>query len=310
MHRIVVIANPAASQFTGGSHRDVMATLDRVADVDSIWPGSPAEASEKAKESAEGGADIVVAMGGDGMVHHVSQGVVGTSASLGVIPVGTTNVFARLMGIPSKPVKAARLLIDSPVIRRVGVATMTLTRGTTETVHHSIFACGFALDAAVVQRAEKEPYRKYRFGSIHYARSAFGTALQDFPHRKPHVTVQSGDREAYATAAMIQFRVIYTYFGKVPLKIATTDPDPMTALIVKRLRRRHIPRIAAVLFAGRDLESIPDLEVWRRIEVFELRADPPVEAQADGEALGMADGGTVRWAPDALAVIVPAITPY
>ncbi|HET7847411.1 MAG TPA: acylglycerol kinase family protein, partial [Acidimicrobiia bacterium] len=106
MHRIVVIANPAASQFTGGSHRDVMATLDRVADVDSIWPGSPAEASEKAKESAEGGADIVVAMGGDGMVHHVSQGVVGTTASLGVIPVGTTNVFARLMGIPSKPVKA------------------------------------------------------------------------------------------------------------------------------------------------------------------------------------------------------------
>lgn len=305
MHRIVVIANPAASQFTGGSHRDVMATLDRVADVGSVWPGSPAEAAEKARESAEGGADIVVAMGGDGMVHHVSQGVVGTDSSLAVIPVGTTNVFARLMGIPSKPVKAARLLVTSPVTRRVGVATMTLIRGSTQTVHHSIFACGFGLDAAVVQRAEREPYRKYRFGSIHYARSAFGTALQDFPHRKPHVTVRSGVREDYATAAMIQFREIYTYFGKVPLRITPSTPDPMTVLVVKRLRRRHIPRIAATVFAGRDLESIPDMEVWRRVDSFELQADPPVEVQADGEALGMADGGTVVWAPAALAVIVP-----
>ena len=309
MHRIVVIANPAASQFTGGSHRDVMATLDRVADVGSIWPGSPAEATEKARESAEGGAAIVVAMGGDGMVHHVSQGVVGTEASLGVIPVGTTNVFARLMGIPSKPVKAARLLVSSPLIRRVGVATMTLQRGSTETVHHSIFACGFGLDAAVVQRAEKEPYRKYRFGSIHYARSAFGTALQDFPRRKPHVTVNAGEREAYVTAAMIQFREIYTYFGRIPLRVAPSDPDPMTVLVVKRLRRLSIPRIAVTIFAGRDLETIPDMDVWRRVELFELKADPPVEVQADGEALGMVDGGTVHWAPNALAVIVPTPTP-
>ncbi|HLF42085.1 MAG TPA: diacylglycerol kinase family protein [Acidimicrobiia bacterium] len=309
MHRIVVIANPAASQFTGGSHRDVMATLNRVAEVGSIWPGSPAEAAERARESAESGADIVVAMGGDGIVHHVSQGVVGTEASLGVIPVGTTNVFARLMGIPSKPVKAARLLVTSPQIRRVGVATMTLHRGSTQTVHHSIFACGFGLDAAVVERAEKEPYRKYRFGSVHYATSAFATALQDFPRRRPHVTVHAGDREAYATAAMIQFREIYTYFGKVALKIAPAHPDPMTVLVVKRLRRRHIPRIAVTLFAGRALESIPEMEVWRRVGQFEWKADPPVKVQADGEALGMVDGGTVEWAPDALAVIVPPSPP-
>jgi diacylglycerol kinase family enzyme len=309
MHRIVVIANPAASQFTGGSHRDVMATLDRVADVASIWPASPVEATEKAREAAEQGVDVVVAMGGDGMVPHVTQGVVGTVASLGVIPVGTTNVFARLMGIPSKPVKAARLLVDHPRVRRVGVATLTLQRGSTETVHHAIFACGFGLDAAVVQRAEREPYRKYRFGSIHYARSALGTALQDFPSRKPHVTVNAGERTALATAAMIQFRVIYTYFGKIPLKLATSAPAPMSVLVVKRLRRRRIPRIAVNVLAGRDLESIPELEVWREVDLFELKADPPVEVQADGETLGMADGGSVEWAPDALAVIAPAPNP-
>jgi diacylglycerol kinase family enzyme len=286
-----------------------MATLDRVADVTSIWPASPTEATERARECAEQGVDIVVAMGGDGMVHHVTQGVVGTEASLGVIPVGTTNVFARLMGIPSKPVKAARLLVERLQVQRVGVATLTLQRGSTETIHHAIFACGFGLDAAVVQRAEREPYRKYRFGSIHYARSAFGTALQDFPGRKPHVTVNAGSRAALATAAMIQFRDMYTYFGRIPLKLATSAPAPMSVLVVKRLRRRRIPRIAATVLAGRDLETIPDLEVWREVALFDLKADPPVEVQADGEALGMVDGGSVEWAPDALAVIAPRPSP-
>jgi len=51
------------------------------------------------------------------------------------------------------------------------------------------------------------------------------------------------------------------------------------------------------------------MEVWRRVDRFELEADPPVEAQADGEPLGMVDGGTVEWAPDALGVIVAATLP-
>jgi diacylglycerol kinase family enzyme len=305
MHRIVVIANPAASQFTGGSHRDIMAMLSRGADVASIWPGSPAEAEERARAAAEDGVDVVAAMGGDGMVHHVTQGLVGTGSALGVIPVGTTNVFARLLDIPQKPTRAARLFLGKPHIRRVGVATMTLLRGSTETVHHAVFACGVGLDAAVVQRAEKEPYRKYRFGSIHYARSALGTALQDYPRRRPHVRARSGGREVMATAALVQFRDIYTYFGKIPLRFAPGAPEPMSAFLLTRLRRRSIPRIAAAVLTGRDLGTLPDIEVWKGVERLELVADPPVEAQADGEALGMVDGGSIAWSPTSLSVVVP-----
>ena len=309
MHRIVVIANPAASQFTGGSHRDVMAMLSRGADVASIWPGSPAEAQERSRASAEDGVDIVVAMGGDGMVHHVAQGLVGAESALGVIPVGTTNVFARLLEIPSKPNKAARLFLGTPTTRSVGVATMNLRRGSTETTHHAVFACGVGLDAAVVQRAEKEPYRKYRFGSIHYARSALGTAFQDFPRRKPHVRVRSRDSEALATAALVQFRDIYTYFGRIPLRFAPGVPEPMSAFVMGRLKRRAIPRIVTMVLAGRDLGTSPEIDVWRKVEMLELEANPPVEAQADGEALGMVDGGTIEWSPASLTVVVPQASP-
>ncbi len=108
-----------------------------------------------------------------------------------------------------------------------------------------------------------------------------------------------------ATAALVQFRDIYTYFGKIPLRFAPGPPEPMSAFLMTRLRRRSIPRIAAAVLTGRDLGSLPDIQVWKGVESLDLAADPPVEAQADGEALGMVDGGSIAWSPASLTVVVP-----
>lgn len=303
MDRIVVIANPSASQFTGGAHRQVMAQLRKEATVEPVWPESPAVAEIRAAEAAESGAEVVVAMGGDGIVHHVAQGLVDTDTALGIIPVGTTNVIARLLDIPSKPSKAARLIAATGETRSIGTARMTLSRGAIETVHHAVFACGLGLDAAVVLEADKDPYRKYRFGSLHYARTALGVALRDFPRRKPHIMVSVEQRQELATAALVQFRSLYTYFGSIPLRVTSEEPDPMTVLTVGRLRRRRIPRIITTLLRNGDLGSIPEWTISRHVKSLELLADPPAAAQADGESLGMVDGGTVEWAPDSLRVV-------
>lgn len=303
MDRAVVIANPIASQFTGGAHRDVMAAISKSREVEAIWPSSATEAHEAAARAAADGVGIVVAMGGDGMVHHVSQGLVGAESSLGIIPAGTTNVLARLLQVPSRPVKAARLIARANQPSSVGVARMTLTRGATETVHHAIFACGLGLDAEVVIQADSDPYRKYRFGSIHYARTAVGVGLRSFPKHRPHINVTSAGREAEATTVLIQFRSIYTYFGKIPLRFDKTLPDPMNALVMGRLRRHRIPRIALAAIGGRNLGDVPSMDVWPGIDSLEAVADPPVAAQADGESLGMVDAGRIEWVPDALKVI-------
>jgi diacylglycerol kinase family enzyme len=304
MDRIVVVANPSASQFTGGAHREVMSLLRKVATVEPLWPETTAAAQSRAAEAAESGADVVVAMGGDGIVHHVAQGLVGTDTALAIIPVGTTNVIARLLGIPSKPSKAARLIDDETMhTRQIGTAKMTLQRGATETTHHAVFACGFGLDAAVVLEADKDPYRKYRFGSLHYARTAFGVALKDFPRRRPHVMVDIDDRHELASAALIQFRSVYTYFGSIPLRITPEQPEPMSVLTIGRVRRKRIPRIVTTLLRHGDLGTIPEWTVARHVKSVELTADPPVAAQADGESLGMVDGGRVEWTPDSLRVV-------
>lgn len=303
MAPIVVIANPVASQFTGGSHRDVMAALSSESEVEAIWPGSAGEATAAATKAAEDGAAIVVAMGGDGMVHHVAQGLVGTDTALGIIPAGTTNVVARLYNIPSKHTKAARLIGGSPEPRPIGTARLTLSRGNTETVHHAIFACGLGLDAEVVRMADEDPYRKYRFGSLHYARSALGVGLKGFPSVKPHVTFTSGDKVKLATTALIQFRDSYTYFGNIGLRFDDKEPNPMSALILDRLKRRRIPSIFFGAIFHRNLDELTGFELWPDLESLEFAAEPPVAAQADGEGLGMADGGSVEWAPESLRVI-------
>ena len=304
MDRIVVVANPSASQFTGGAHRTVMSVLGRVAEVESVWPETPADAEIKTAQAVENGARVVVAMGGDGIVHHVAQGLVETDAALGIIPVGTTNVIARLLGVPTKPVKAARLIVEGeePPLT-MGTARMILTRGSVETTHHAVFACGFGLDAAVVLEAEKDPYRKYRFGSLHYARTTLGVAFKDFPRRKPHVRVTHGDSEEMGIAALLQFRQVYTYFGAIPLRVSPERPDPMTLLMISRLRRRRIPGIVTKLLRNGELDTVPEMNVVPHVKRIEVTADPPVAVQADGESLGLVDGGMVEWVPGSLRIV-------
>lgn len=303
MDRVAVIANPVASQFTGGAHRDVMAELAKTHEVEALWPGSATEATDAAAEAVAAGIEVVVAMGGDGMVHHVAQALVGTNSALGIVPAGTTNVVARLFDIPSRHTRAARLIARDKSPNVVGTARMNLQRGSTETVHHAVFACGFGLDADVVRVADADPYRKYRFGSLHYARSALGVGLRDYPSVKPHVEIRAEGHEAVCTTALVQFREVYTYFGAIALRFSDDSPEPMSALVMDELKRRRIPNILFSALTHRDLAAITGFDVWRHLKTIELTADPPVSVQADGESLGLADGGTVVWEPANLRVI-------
>ncbi len=300
---IAVIANPVASQFTGGAHRQVMSILSTVGEVSALWPGSATEATDAAAKAVAEGARVVVAMGGDGMVHHVGQALVDTDSTLGIIPAGTTNVVARLLGVPTRSSRAAKWIIGAARLKTVGVARMELARGKTQTTHHAMFACGFGLDAEVVRKADADPYRKYRFGSVHYATTAFGVATKSFPRQEPHLEIAAADHKAEATAVLLQFREMYTYFGKLGIKLSGATPDPMTTLVIERLRRSRIPQIAFDVFTRRELAKVKGFQVWEGTDRLELRADPPVAAQADGEGLGIVDAAVVTWQGNALRVL-------
>jgi diacylglycerol kinase (ATP) len=84
------------------------------------YTNEPMEAVDVAKMGIEAGFTRIVAMGGDGTVNEVANGVLGSSAALAVIPAGTGNDFARMLGIPSDSLQAVQVLTKASE-RRVDV---------------------------------------------------------------------------------------------------------------------------------------------------------------------------------------------
>lgn len=71
----------------------------------------PSDATEQVKHAIGEGFDTIFACGGDGTVHDALQGLVGTEAALGIIPLGTANSLAHDLGSPLSPVGAAQAFL-------------------------------------------------------------------------------------------------------------------------------------------------------------------------------------------------------
>ena len=311
MRRLLLCANPAASGFTGGLHREVLARFRSYFDVESEWPKTPHDTRALSASAARDGVDVVVAMGGDGVVHHVANGIVGRQAesatALGIVPAGTTNVLARLVGIPSSPRAAAELICGPTQARPIPSARMTVAHadGTVDQ-RRATFNTGMGFDAEVVEVAEQEPYRKYRFGGLHYARSAASVVWNDFSDRAATLNVATSENTAEAVAVLVQLHSKYTYFGRLPLRFGTHTPGTATVLVARELPRKRIASLLVGTAIRRDLTRLDGIEVWEGVEELTVTSpDARTAAQADGELLGTPTSLTVTIEPEHLRVVAP-----
>jgi diacylglycerol kinase family enzyme len=304
MDHAVLIANPAASQFTSSAHHQAQRILQRRFDLTVSWPNSAAHATEISAQAVRDGAALVVAMGGDGIVHHVAQALVGSRTALGIVPVGTTNVLARLFDIPMRATAALKLLatnhleIPSPVLRLV----VSGPQG--REIRHGVFSMGMGVDSEVVIRAEAEPYRKYTFGGIHYARTAIGTVWSDLRHKRDTLTIRAGDRSIEGIGVMAQIHPVFTYFGRVPLTLDPEVPDPLSVLVVKALPIRRAPAVLWGAIRG-ELAKVPDMVLIRHPEVQIEATKGPIAVQIDGEVIQAVDHATVSVVPEGIRIAAP-----
>ena len=305
MQRLLLIANPAASAFTGGLHRTVVTILRKSFEVEAAWPTNATEVEALAMKAAYEGTNVVVAMGGDGVVHHVVNGIAGSSTALGIIPAGTTNVLARILGLPPKPVAAARYLAKGEPAIEIPLARVEAATGSATAVRFATFATGVGLDAEAVRVADLEPYRKYRFGGIHYAQTAASVVLKSFIGKSPHLRVTSGSRTADAVSVLVQIHAPYTYFGRFPLAVTRRHPENLAALIIERISLVRVPSILIYAALGRDLGRVRGVQVWDDVRQLIITADPPGLLQADGESLGEVTSVDVTSAPRAVRAIAP-----
>ena len=303
MRRLVLLANPSASGFTGALYREVISTLSGSFSVDTEWPVDPGESRSIAAGAADRGYEVVVAMGGDGVVHHVANGVAGTSAALAIIPAGTTNVTARIFGLPHRPKKAAAVIADLPPVPTRLARIESEDPGGVSAVEYATFAVGVGFDADVVTRAERRPHSKIWLGGLHYAESAVSTLLADWRGRPPNLRVDVDGERADGVAALIQVHHPYTYFGPVPLHIMRDPVDGLAAVVADDLEVHRAAEIFARAILRRPMVDRLGAHVFAAFDRMEIEADPPTVFQADGEHLGSAGHIVITPANEAILVI-------
>ena len=144
-------------------------------------------ATRFAHDAARRGVDVVIGYGGDGTLNEVATGIAGTDSALGVLPGGSTNVFARTLGMPNDPVAAVEHLvrgIDAERIRPIGLGQVN--------GRYFCFHTGVGYDAAVVQRVERRGSLKRWLGHPLFIYAGLSTWACGYDRKRPHFSV-SGD---------------------------------------------------------------------------------------------------------------------
>jgi diacylglycerol kinase family enzyme len=305
MPTALLMANPSASQFTGGIYRQVVSILKTRYDLSTSWPVSALETGRETRAGAEDGIDVVFALGGDGVAHHVANGLVGTDTALGLIPAGTTNVLARILGIPRKPKLAATAAADYAAIPTRMVRVVADTSFGTIT-RYATFSLGIGFDADVVEVAEARPFAKSRFGSVHYASTAVTRLLTNWRSEMPTLRIECDEDRFDAVVAMTQVHDPYTYFGAVPLHLTPDRPTGVATLAADDLGVRRATEIFTRAVLGRKHRSGAGTKLWTDYENLIIDADPKTQFQADGELLGTASRLEIAPVENAMMVLRPA----
>ncbi|MEM7033208.1 MAG: diacylglycerol kinase family protein [Chloroflexota bacterium] len=115
---IKIILNPYAGRWKAKTHLERIEAIFHEAniEVDIVKTERSGQASELAREAAEAGIETVVAVGGDGTISEVMNGLVeaageGQAGTLGIIPVGTGNDLAAMLDLPINVEKACQKII-------------------------------------------------------------------------------------------------------------------------------------------------------------------------------------------------------
>ncbi|MFV1971371.1 MAG: diacylglycerol kinase family protein [Acidimicrobiia bacterium] len=304
MPTALLIANPSASQFTGGLYREVVSALKPGFDLTTEWPISAHETGIATVAAVKAGFDVVFAMGGDGVAHHVANALVGSGTSLGLIPAGTTNVLSRILGIHQKPVVAARSASDfSPIS-----TNMVRVKSTTEfgvSVRYATFSLGVGFDADVVEVAETRPFAKLRFGGVHYATTAVARLLTNWRTQMPNLRIECDGERFDAVVAMTQVHDPYTYFGRMPLHLTEDSPDGIATLAANDLGVFKAAEIFGRAVLRRGHREATGTKLWTEYEELVIDAEPKAPFQADGELLGHASRLVIRPVENAITVLRP-----
>jgi len=271
-------------------------------DVQVVETNKRGHATRFAQDAARRGIDVVVAYGGDGTLNEVATGVATTQTALAVLPGGSTNVFARTLGMPNDALQAVELIIDA--LDRGDITQVGLGRANGR---YFTFHTGMGYDAAVVKWVEQRAWLKRYFGHPLFVMAALKTFFADFDRKRPHfsLTFNDGKRVEEGFFSVVMNTNPYTYLGKRPLDLvpSTTLSSGLSVVTFKTMKPLHILRTLGSALRGGGIKQRPWLDIHTnvsRVTFNDARAFP---YQLDGDYLGEVREIVCEHVPNALRLV-------
>jgi diacylglycerol kinase family enzyme len=303
--RLLLIVNPTASSMTPRRRLRVQHELGAAHRLEVAETVRRGHATRLARNAAREGVDAVVVAAGDGTLNEAANGLVGTQTALAPLPGGSTNVFARTIGVPKALKPATELLVASLAahsFRRVGLGCGN--------GRYFLFHLGTGFDAEVIEQVERHASLKRRLAHPTFAVAALTTFYRGYDRAHPPYRVEVGGEDlGDGYFAIVSNSAPYAFFGVRPLTVThAAGLDRKLALTMFRRLETGVllPAAFSAMLSGKrldrggDVVQLPDLD-----SVAFFAHASPFPWQVDGDYLGQVERLEIRYEPDCLTLVTP-----
>jgi len=316
MRKAVLLYNARSGGRRSHRQSDIQSALQILSDAgveaSLVLTQSSADAAEQARKAIVEGCDTVFACGGDGTIHDVLQGMAGTRAALGIIPMGTANALAHDLRIPLIPSEAVQsALCAEPCRIALGRVQVRGLEGNPVTRYFTV-AVGVGVDAHLFYKLKAAA--KHRLGMAAYYAKAWQLW---FSHRMERFVVDwtnadSGTVRRSGVTEVMAVRI--QNFGGILRELApgaSLERDDLRIVVCSTSSR-----LSYLLYVTRGLLGLK----WRvpGVELMyteQIRCDyssgsgdeqlhSKIYVEADGELVGTLPV-EVSIVPDALTILMP-----
>lgn len=298
--RTVLILNPtsgasllAANQSTPEEHEAAtLTTLQSYGIEPEIWHTTPEDAGDGlAQRAAREGYDCVIAAGGDGTIHEVARGLIGTASTLAIIPMGTMNNIARSLKIP-ETVEEACAIIAHGETSRIDVGNIN--------GHIFLEVAGVGLEAALFPAAEEIKSQGLR-STLHGIVNGLSTLFAFQPTR--FKIAFDGRRGRHYGAVQVSICNSPYYGARLQFAPRAVMNDGLLDVLIYR-NFSKIEYLQHAISISQGMRTFEPKVTCRKVKTLHIDADAPVEIHADGVPLGYTPA-TVTINTGALRVRVP-----
>jgi len=292
--RIRAILNPRAGVAAQRAQKAIRLGGPTWQGIETRLTTMPGQARDLARDAAEHGFDLVLAVGGDGTVNEVASGLLGFNVPLGIVPAGSGNGLARALRIPLCPYRAVQTL-ESGVEKLMDVG---LANG-----RPFLNVTGAGFDAAVGAAFHAQAKNGGRRGLLKYVR----LSLAQLPYRALSWNLSAAGQHFEGRAVLVAFVNGRQYGGgAVIAPRARFDDGQLDVIVLEEAHSLELLLNAPRLFLG----NIEGFRCYRhfRTRAGTLRGTGPIQHHRDGEPEEAVETLNVEVRPRALNLLVPRST--